>query len=133
MIVDSSTLIDWLAVRNTGATTLLSSAMQRQEHASILPCILQEALQGARNLVMFGALADQLQVFCVLLVAHPESTARMAADIYARCRWSGFTPRSPIDCLIAASCIELDEPLLHNDRDFNQIAQIDRRLKLVAA
>ena len=35
----------------------------------------------------------------------------------------GKTIRSPIDCIIAAICIEHEIELLHNDKDFNNIAQ----------
>ncbi|MBN8727072.1 MAG: hypothetical protein J0H15_05140 [Xanthomonadales bacterium] len=37
------------------------------------------------------------------------------------------------DCLIAASCIELDQPLLQWDRDFARIADVEPRLRLIAA
>jgi predicted nucleic acid-binding protein len=35
-----------------------------------------------------------------------------------------------IDCLIAASCIELDQPLLHRDSDFDRIARIESSLRI---
>lgn len=54
-----------------------------------------------------------------------------AAGIYARCRWSGITIRSANDCLIAAECIELDQPLLHRDLDFTRIAAIEPALQLI--
>ena len=123
MIVDTSALIDWLLRRETPATVKLSEAMQRKEDIAILPCILQEALQGARSPVVLADLAEELNVFAMLLVKDPPRIAKSAAEVYARCRWMGFTPRSPNDCLIAASCIELDQPLLHSDRDFEQIAE----------
>jgi predicted nucleic acid-binding protein len=47
-----------------------------------------------------------------------------AARIYSRCRKAGFTIRSTIDCLIAQIAIEQELPLLHSDRDFDQIAAI---------
>lgn len=61
----------------------------------------------------------------------PFELARRASLIYAQCRWQGITIRSPNDCLIAACAIEADLPLLHADRDFLDIASIDKRLKFV--
>lgn len=46
-----------------------------------------------------------------------------AAAIYRACRRSGFTPRSQLDCLIAAVAIREDVPVLHADRDFDGIAR----------
>lgn len=43
----------------------------------------------------------------------------------------GVTVRSANDCLIAASCIEFDEPLLHLDRDFERIADVEPKLRRV--
>jgi predicted nucleic acid-binding protein len=46
----------------------------------------------------------------------------LAAEIYRRVRRSGHTPRSSADCLIAAVCIRANVPLLHDDIDFDRIA-----------
>ena len=73
-------------------------------------------------------------VMVALVVANsddPRRTAVLAAGLYARCRWAGFTIRSANDCLIAASCIELGQPLLHRDSDFDRIAAIEPALSIV--
>jgi predicted nucleic acid-binding protein len=46
-----------------------------------------------------------------------------AAEIYRGCRARGFTIRSTMDCLIAATAITQDAHLLHQDRDYESIAQ----------
>lgn len=38
-------------------------------------------------------------------------------------RWAGVTIRSHIDALVAAVAIRLDVPVLHHDRDYDQITQ----------
>ena len=58
-------------------------------------------------------------------------TARTAAELYARCRWSAVTIRNVNDCVIAVSCVLLDLPLLHNDRDFFRLGKLEPRLKLI--
>lgn len=56
-----------------------------------------------------------------------------AKDTAPACaRWSGLTPRSPHDCLIAAA-VAADVPLLHDDRDFEVLARVERRLQLARA
>jgi predicted nucleic acid-binding protein len=47
-----------------------------------------------------------------------------AAQIYQQCRANGSTPRSMIDCMIAAVAIRTQVPLLARDRDFDQIAAV---------
>ena len=60
----------------------------------------------------------------------PLETYREAALLYFRCRRLGVTVRSTIDCLIARQAIEQDLLLIHNDRDFSNMADIVPELKL---
>lgn len=46
-----------------------------------------------------------------------------AATIYRAVRRAGSTPRSMVDCLIAAIATRHDVELAHNDADFDAIAQ----------
>ncbi len=50
----------------------------------------------------------------------------VAAVTYRSCRRGGETPRSLIDCLIAAIAIRAGVALLHADRDFDVIARHSR-------
>lgn len=47
-----------------------------------------------------------------------------AARIYFDLRRQGLTVRSPIDCCIAQAALENNLLLIHNDRDFEVIAQV---------
>ncbi|MEH2358529.1 type II toxin-antitoxin system VapC family toxin [Nostoc sp.] len=47
-----------------------------------------------------------------------------AARIYYDLRRQGLTVRSPIDCCIAQTALENNLLLIHNDRDFETIAQV---------
>ena len=53
----------------------------------------------------------------------PWDDAIEAAAIYRACRRNGFTPRSVVDCLVAAVAIRNDVPVLHDDRDYDVIAR----------
>ena len=131
MIVDSSALIELL--RNTGSPVhrRLERALEKGEALNMPVVVMQEVLQGARDPSHFARLHIYLEA---LPLFEPEDWAelhRQAALIYARCRWRGFTPRSPIDCIVAASALEADAPLLANDRDFDVIASIETRLVVI--
>src|SRR5436190_2065530 len=102
MIVDSSALIELL--RNTGSPVhqRLQRALQRGESLSVPPVVLQEVLQGARSPADFARLHGYLDTLPVFETEDPAELHRKAALLYARCRWRGLTPRSPIDCIVAA-------------------------------
>ena len=129
MIADSSVWIDWLRRGDGWAAQRLNQALAKRD-VLLLPVILQEILQGAATEERFRAWQRALAVLPVGRVADSATTAVHAAGLYARCRWAGVTIRSANDCLIAASCIELGQPLLHRDSDFERIARIESSLRL---
>lgn len=131
MIADSSVWIDWLRRGDGGAARRLQDALVKRD-VMLLPVILQEILQGAANPERFRSWQRALAVLPVAVTADAAATAVHAAGLYARCRWSGVTIRSANDCLIAASCIELEQSLLHLDSDFERIAAVEPALALVA-
>lgn len=130
MIADSSVWIAWLR-RGDDASVLRLDAALHQREVQLLPVVLQEVLQGAATPERFRAWERALSVLMVANSDDPRRTAVLAAGLYARCRWAGFTIRSANDCLIAASCIELGQPLLHRDSDFDRIAAIEPALSIV--
>lgn len=70
--------------------------------------------------------ADRLRDLLALgTLLHQESPVDVEAGaaIYRACRRNGFTPRSSLDCVIAAVAIRNDVPVLHRDRDFDVIAR----------
>ena len=131
MLVDSSVWIPFLRGDSTPEVEWLSSALDDASPVWLAPTILQEVLQGANNLARFKKWNRILGELPMLELADQRSTAREAAYLYARCRWEGVTPRSSNDCLIAMHAISHSMSLLHNDRDFVRIAEVDSRLKLV--
>ena len=81
-----------------------------------------ELLQGAADEREWAMLADFLE--SQDYVETSGDTWRDAARIYFDLRRRGRTVRSPIDCCIAQLAIENDLRLLHEDRDFETIAEI---------
>ena len=97
----------------------------------MIPAIVQEVVQGARDEAEFKALKTIMEGIPTLEGASGIASALAAAGLYARCRWQGVTIRSPNDCLIAMMAVEYGEPLLSDDRDFIAIRTIEPRLKLI--
>jgi hypothetical protein len=130
MIADSSAWIEMLRATGSQADQRLRQVLISGARLLMPFAVYQEVLQGAGSPRDFMRLQSQLDNVPRFEPEDIHETSRHAAMIYARCRWSGHTPRSPNDCLIAACAIEAGEPLLHADRDFDRIAAIEPRLRL---
>lgn len=130
ILVDSTVWIDLLRNRETMPVARLRRLLGLGE-AAASPVIAQEVLQGATNPRAFSKLRKYFTGI-PLLGAHRMVELHIAgAELYARARWRGVTPRSPHDCLIAVTAIEEVAPLLHDDSDFEHLATVEPRLKLV--
>ena len=82
-----------------------------------------EVLAGARHEREHRTLAR----FFAFLEALPFDAAidfDVATEIYRTCRARGITPRSKIDCMIAAVAMRYGAPVLAHDGDFAQIARV---------
>ena len=80
-----------------------------------------ELLQGAKNEREWTELNNYLSTQDYIDPNIPSWSN--AARIYYELRRQGITVRNTIDCLIAASAIEHDLLLLHDDRDFEAISK----------
>jgi predicted nucleic acid-binding protein/Arc/MetJ family transcription regulator len=133
MLVDSSVWIAYLRGDNLIEVELLTEALEHGAPVWLAPPILQEVLQGADSPDRFNRWDRVLGELPMVIAPDPREAARSAANLYARCRWAGVTPRSANDCLIATHAILGGMPLLHCDRDFGLIASVEPKLILVAA
>jgi predicted nucleic acid-binding protein len=79
-------------------------------------------LQGARNEEEFQTLKEYLSTQHIYYLEQEPATYEKAAKLYFNMRRKGVTPRSTLDMLIALTAMENDLALLHNDSDFNAIA-----------
>ncbi len=95
--------------------------------------IYQEVLQGVSSRGEFDRLSEYLGSQTFYHPRDPIESHMEAALIYFRCRQAGVTVRSAIDCLIARVAIEHDLFLLHDDRDFLNIATVVPELTLARA
>ncbi len=81
-----------------------------------------ELLQGSLNEQEWTLLSTYLETQDYIELT-PHSW-QAAARIYYDLRRQGLTVRSPIDCCIAQAALENNLLLIHNDRDFETIAQV---------
>jgi predicted nucleic acid-binding protein len=81
-----------------------------------------ELLQGSLNEQEWDLLSTYLETqdYIELTVESWQAAARIYFDL----RRQGLTVRSPIDCCIAQVALENNLLLIHNDRDFETIAQV---------
>ena len=130
ILVDTSVLIDFFRGKNNKPVKKLQTVLDHGISFGITPIIYQELLQGALNGKEFNELKEYLGSQYFYNVLQGNKSYEEAAHIYMRCRKKGFTPRSTIDLIIVQTAIENKLYLLHNDKDFEQIAKVINNLKL---
>ena len=121
ILVDTSV---WIQVLKDKTGRIAHLFREKTNHDIIVfsRFIQLELLQGAKDEFEFKRLDEYLSSQ-YYLEANDDSW-RQAAGIYFDLRRSGITIRSPIDCCIAVIAIEAQAILLHQDRDFEKIAEI---------
>lgn len=120
-IADTSAWIDYFnncEDRNSNAIVEAILA----DKIMLLPVIVQESLQGVRNEKEFSLIKSAFLQF-PFLDYDTKETAFEAASLYRFLQKKGSTIRKPNDCLIASICIIYNFQLIHNDKDFTQIAK----------
>ncbi len=120
-LVDTSAWIEYLRDTGSAACEYVDQLIQKQEAVFLTEPVIMELLAGAGPRTI-GRLEKLAGAFPLLLV-DAALDYHEAARIYRMVRSSGDTPRSHVDCLIAAVASRTDAVLVHADRDFRIIAQ----------
>ncbi len=120
-IIDTSVWIDYFNSVISYKTDTADKLLEKR-YVVILPVILQEILQGIRDRQTFDTI-QWLLLSLDFFKYNPINTAVDAASLYRFLKSKGITIRKPNDCLIAVICINNNIPLLHNDKDFDNIAK----------
>jgi predicted nucleic acid-binding protein len=124
ILVDSSVLIDFLEGRENVQVSRLIEVLDRDVPFGICPLTMLEVLQGAATEKDFATLREYLGSQRVYDLAGGVESYAAAAKIFFDLRKKGMSVGSSMDCLIAQTAIEHDLFLLHNDSDFDRIAQV---------
>jgi predicted nucleic acid-binding protein len=130
ILVDTSVWIDYFRGIDNVPAAKLDQALTIPQEICITSAILQEILQGSDSAASLARFERQLRVRMFYHPLHPIDSYVAAARLYSRCRRVGVTIRSTIDCLIAQVAIEHGLDLLHNDRDFEQMARVVPELRI---
>jgi predicted nucleic acid-binding protein len=123
LVVDSSVWIDLFADHETWQVENFSRRLMAGEQIGLTDVVLTELLQGARTDAELDRLEGYLSAFEVARLQSLEDF-RLAATLHRAGRRAGTPIRATTDCLIAAVCIREDVPLLHDDRDFDHLAEV---------
>lgn len=121
VLVDTSVWVNLFRDRSNSIARSVQAIVSDDEIA-LTRFTQLELLQGALNERDWFTLSSYLEVQSYLEANH--DTWRDAARIYYELRRQGQTVRSPIDCCIAQLAIEHRVLLVHEDRDFETIAEI---------
>ena len=121
--VDSSVWVDLLKRRRTPQVLRLSAELDAGEPLAITDVVYMELLRGLGTGAEIARMKLRLGQTRVLRLRE-LSDFELAAELYLRARRHGHTVRQATDCLIAAVCIRETVPLLHDDVDFDRIADV---------
>ena len=130
ILVDTSVLVDYLKGLNNKSTQALDYVIDSGIPYGINDFIYQELLQGSRTQEEFNKLKEYLETIPFYYLHLGKESFEKAAFLNFTCRKSGITIRSTVDLLIAETAIENNLFLLHNDKDFVNLAEIVPELKL---
>ena len=121
ILVDTSVWVDYFHGKKAAHCTHLKAAIHNNEDLCVCGIVMTEILQGIRkdtDCKKVQQILDDL-----LYLPAQKSTYLSAAKMYRSLRKKGRTIRKPVDCIIASICIENSSFLLHNDKDFEFIAE----------
>jgi predicted nucleic acid-binding protein len=120
VLADTSAWVEFLRATGSPANLALRDLMVAGDLATTDAVVL-EVLAGASDSRRSRDLV-RLMDRCSWLPQEAWADAELAASMYTACRQTGQTPRSLLDCLIAAVAVRCDVAVLHRDRDFDLLA-----------
>ena len=123
-LVDTSVWLDYINGRDCEHVEYLDKLLNNPLAVGLNELIYMEILQGSKNQQIFDRFQAYFSSQSFYTFKHRLDSHTAAAQLYFNCRKQGITIRSSIDCLIAQCAIENEVILLHNDRDFKQMATI---------
>ena len=113
----------WVHLFRPGGPRSLPATLPPEEIVVCLP-VLQEVLQGIRDDLAYRRAGEALRRFPCVEDPLTRDLVGEAVDLYRRARRTGITPRSGVDCLIAACALRHDLDVVHRDRDFAGLAAV---------
>jgi predicted nucleic acid-binding protein len=121
IVVDTTVWVDFLNGLNAPHVRRLRALLGETE-ILLGDLMLSEVLQGLGSERSARDVEALLRSFDIVPMAG-EAIAVTAARNFRSLRTRGITVRKTIDLLIGTWCIENQQPLLHNDRDFRPMSR----------
>ena len=122
--------IDYLGGAETEAVGRFEERLDDGYAVGLTGVIYQEVIQGVSSWSEFERTSEYLGSQPFYNPRDPVESYKEAALIYFRCRRAGVTIRSAIDCLIARITIEHGLMLIHDDTDYEKMAEVVPELTL---
>lgn len=120
-VVDTSAWIEYIRDTGSGPCEFVDQLIREARDVCLTEPVIMELLAGGGSKTI-----DQIETLVgafPVLAVDAGLDYHEAAKIYRIVRSSGCTPRSLIDCLIAAVAARRGATLVHGDRDFQVIAE----------
>ena len=119
LLVDTSV---WVEVLRRPARLTLADVGDFDEIVTCLP-VVQEVLQGFRDELAFRKAREAMLSLPIVESPLGRAVFEEAVGLYRAARRAGFTPRSAVDCLIAACALRHGLTVVHVDRDYSALAR----------
>ena len=131
ILIDTSVIIDISRGNDNHKVLLFRKIVDSQVPYGISVYTYTEVLQGVKNERESKNIEEYLSsCFTIYYLPNRIEVYESAAKMYYDLRKKGKTIRNTIDILIAKTAIINDFYLLHNDRDFDIIAEVIPDLKI---
>ncbi len=122
IVVDTSVWIDVLNEKPGAQADHCVALIEDGQPVALTDLIFTEILQGFARENDAARVEKHLRGFPILRLERVDDFA-LGAELYRVARRAGVTVRKTLDCLIAATCVRSDVPILHADRDFDLLAR----------
>jgi len=124
MLIDSSAWIKAYREQSSPQAYFIDQLLDNNKPIFTCALIMQEVLQGFSDKQDYRDAYKAFRLFTFYAIENQKKAAIDAANIYRNCRRKGYTIRKPNDCVIALIALTYKLELLHNDKDFEHIAQL---------
>jgi predicted nucleic acid-binding protein len=124
ILVDTSVLLDYLKNIENQKSQIFQDILERKIPYCITNHIFLEVLQGTKTDKEFEVLQTYLGSLPFYDLTEGKLSFEKIAKLNLQCRAAGVTVCSTIDLILVQIALEHDLALLHNDRDFDNIASV---------
>lgn len=121
-LVDTSAWIELFRATGSPVHGSLRALLEGEGEIVTTEPVAMELLAGAQSALYLRRVRAALAA-CRISAVNGPGDWEQAAAIYRACRAGGTTPRTQIDCLVAAVAIRVKVPVLTANRDFAAIAR----------